>query len=158
MPEPSAHKEPSARKEPSVREEPLAGEETSVREWSHPKRNRLLQAADFDPAFKQTRFKVSCSHFLMLAAANDRPRARLGLVVPKKKVRRAVQRNRIKRLVRERFRLSQKKADMAGLDIVVLVGKGADGLSNQDVTLKVGRLLNALAGKQRKRRGSHAAD
>lgn len=43
---------------------------------------------------------------------------RLGVIVSKKNVRRAVGRNRFKRIVRESFRLNQTA--MAGLDVVVL--------------------------------------
>jgi ribonuclease P protein component len=49
--------------------------------------------------------------------------ARLGLVVAKKHLKRAVDRNRFKRLVRESFRSHQEQ--LAGLDVVVLARNGA---------------------------------
>ena len=52
----------------------------------------------------------------LLAAPNGLKQARLGLIVPKKIVATAVGRNRIKRLLREAFRLSQ--AELAGLDVI----------------------------------------
>jgi len=54
----------------------------------------------------------------VLCRDNDRDTARLGLAISKKHCRKATARNRIKRVVRESFRLSQ--AELAGLDIVVL--------------------------------------
>ena len=44
---------------------------------------------------------------------------RLGLVVPKKILSRAVDRNRIRRILREAFRLSQ--TSLAGLDVIIRV-------------------------------------
>ncbi len=52
----------------------------------------------------------------VLAAPNGLDYARLGLIVPKKIIATAAGRNRIKRLLREGFRL--KQVDLAGLDVV----------------------------------------
>jgi ribonuclease P protein component len=54
---------------------------------------------------------------------NDKGYARLGLAISKRKVRKAVARNRIKRLVRESFRLNQ--ANLPAADIVVLAKPAA---------------------------------
>jgi ribonuclease P protein component len=77
---------------------------------------RLLKTDDFSSVFSLRR---SCGDawFQVLTAPNGSPVARLGLVVGKKVERRAVGRNRIKRLVREMFRADA--ASLAGLDIVV---------------------------------------
>lgn len=55
----------------------------------------------------------------MLAKHNQQPFPRLGLVVSKKKARRAVDRNLVKRLAREGFRQHQQQ--LAGLDVLVLL-------------------------------------
>ena len=52
----------------------------------------------------------------VLAAPNGLDYARLGLIIPKKVIATAVGRNRVKRLLREGFRLYQ--AELAGLDVV----------------------------------------
>lgn len=52
----------------------------------------------------------------VLAAPNGLEFARLGLIIPKKAVATAVARNRVKRLLRESFRLHQ--AEIAGMDVV----------------------------------------
>jgi ribonuclease P protein component len=57
-------------------------------------------------------------YFTVLARDNGLLHARLGLAVGKKHVRRAVGRNRIKRLVRESFRVHA--GDLGGVDLVVL--------------------------------------
>ena len=54
----------------------------------------------------------------MLAVANDSGRPRLGLAIGKKRVRLAVRRNRLKRLVRESFR--HNAPQIAAVDLVVI--------------------------------------
>lgn len=53
------------------------------------------------------------------------------MTVPAKRVRKAVGRNRIRRLVRESFRHSQHA--LSGLDIVVMVKEAAARADNQAV-------------------------
>lgn len=68
----------------------------------------------------------------MLAVANQQTYPRLGLAIAKKHIRQAVDRNRIKRLIRESFRHNQVL--LSGLDIVVLARKGVDNTSNEIIT------------------------
>lgn len=91
------------------------------------RRQRLLTASDFQGVFRQARYKVSSRTLLVLAIENGTARARLGLVVGKKHLKQAVQRNRVKRLIRESFRHHQQS--LSGLDIVVLV---RGNLSSED--------------------------
>ena len=55
--------------------------------------------------------------FRLSARPNALPYARLALVVPKRYAPRAVDRNRVRRLIREVFRLNQRR--LAGEDLVV---------------------------------------
>ena len=109
-----------------------------------PKQKRLLTPADFRAAFSKSQFKVSCRYFLILATSNDQPGSRLGVVIAKKNVAKAVQRNRIKRHIRECFR--QQKI-LPGLDIVVLARKDADTLDNQNLRRSLTALLSDLSTK-----------
>ncbi len=61
--------------------------------------------------------------FSVFAIANSLPRGRLGLAVSKKVSLRAVDRNRIKRHVRESFRAHQEA--LVGLDVVVMANPAA---------------------------------
>ena len=65
----------------------------------------------------------------MLYRPSGRDSARLGLAVAKKRLKRAVDRNRIKRLIRESFR--QQRDRLKGLDIVVLVKPGIEKADNR---------------------------
>ncbi len=79
---------------------------------------RLLKAAEFQSIFDNTVFKVGDTQFVVLARPNNLEYPRLGLVIAKKKVRLSVDRNRIKRLVRESFRLNQ--LELPAVDILFL--------------------------------------
>jgi len=93
------------------------------------KHQRLSRPSEFQRVFK-TRVRSSDNLFLVLACENGLPHSRLGLAVSKEKLRKAVSRNSVKRLVRESFRMN---ADMlTGLDLVVLPQKKID-LSDRQV-------------------------
>lgn len=71
----------------------------------------------------------------MLFLANGGSSARLGTAVAKKVLKRAVDRNRVKRLVRESFRLKQH--DLAGLDLVVMCARGIDPSNKQQLRVSL---------------------
>lgn len=77
----------------------------------------MLDAASFGRVFKKAR-RSSDKLFTVLYRNNGRNRPRLGLAISKKNCRLAVQRNRLKRVVRESFRRHQQQ--LTGMDIVVL--------------------------------------
>ena len=114
-------------------------------DYSFPKQNRLLNAADYKAVFSNAQFKVSCRYFLILAIKNNWMHSRLGLVIAKKNVAKAVQRNRVKRIVREFFR--HHGAQDPGLDLVVLTRKDVDTLQNSQISARLATLwadLNKL--------------
>ena len=85
--------------------------------------NKLRCSKDFAAVFL-SRNRSSDKHFLFLAIDNNKNAARLGLAVPKKNISKAAERNRIKRLIRESFRL--RKSSLEGKDVVVFVKKQFD--------------------------------
>lgn len=96
------------------------------------KSRRLLNAKDYSRVFDGAEAKASSKHLLLLAKRNTSGRHRLGLVIAKKHVRLAVQRNRIKRIAREFFRaLPETRATM---DVVLLARHGIDQLDNRQLS------------------------
>jgi ribonuclease P protein component len=111
---------------------------------SFTKASRLLGSSQYSSVFSQARFRLSAKNLLILAKTSEGP-ARLGLVVGKKHVRSAVQRNRIKRLIRESFRI--RKQEFGTIDLVVLARSGLDMLSNQQITVQANLLFDELTKK-----------
>jgi len=74
----------------------------------------------------------------VLATPSSRNGPRLGLVISRKAAGSAVERNRIKRLVRESFR--HRQAELRSLDIVFIGRAGIAGQSNGDLA----RLLEKI--------------
>jgi ribonuclease P protein component len=81
------------------------------------KGDRLLSGSDFAAVFKNAK-RDQGPFFLVLYIPNSLKRARLGLAVSRKVSLKAVTRNKIKRQIRESFRLN--KGQLGGLDIVVI--------------------------------------
>ena len=96
------------------------------------KAKRLLNARDYSRVFDGAEARASHKHLLLLAKSNNEPGHRLGLVIAKKNVRLAVQRNRIKRIAREVFR--QLPDAEQHLDVVLLARRGLDQLDNAELS------------------------
>ena len=93
------------------------------------KARRLLNAQDYSQVFDGAEARASHKHLLLLAIANNKPRHRLGLVIAKKNIRLAAQRNRIKRIAREVFRTLPDSEP--SLDVILLARHGLDRLDNE---------------------------
>lgn len=72
---------------------------------AYPRRSRLLKPSEFQRVFDQA-VVSSDPLFRVLARAFDGPQSRLGMAVSRKVDPRATGRNRIRRLIRESFRLN----------------------------------------------------
>jgi ribonuclease P protein component len=90
--------------------------------------------------------RLSGSHFLLLAAPRaDADTARLGMAIARRYARTAVERNRIKRLVRESFRA--RRAALPPLDIVVMLRAGTAGVDSATLRAGLARLWDLLQGR-----------
>lgn len=88
---------------------------------------RLLTPIQFKNVFEQP-FRASTPELSILARENNLEHPRLGLTVAKKHLKRAHDRNRIKRLVREGFRLYQHQ--LPACDFVFVAKAGIAKLDN----------------------------
>lgn len=118
-----------------------------------PKSHRLLKPSDYSKVFDDVTLKVPHRNFLILATPNHLGHARIGLIFSKKNLRLAVQRNRIKRQVRETFRHQQ---DLPGLDIVVLGRQGLGNLDNSSVQTALNDLWRRVKKKYKQTLSEHS--
>ena len=100
--------------------------------YGFPRARRLLTAADYQRVFDQPDARASHRHLLLLARRNDLGRHRLGLVIAKKHVKLAVQRNRIKRLAREFMRHCE--GGPGSFDVVLLARPRVGQLDNASLS------------------------
>jgi ribonuclease P protein component len=108
-----------------------------------PKKVRLLNKADYNTVFTKP-VKVSNSLFLIIIHKTSNPYSRLGLVISKKVDKRAVQRNRIKRIVRESFR--NRKFEIS-CDYAVLARGKITSLNNTEIFESINQLWNKAQSK-----------
>ena len=119
-------------------------------EFQFDKSLRLLNSSDYKAVFDDAKLKVSNQHLLFLARFNHQAYPRLGLIIAKKNVRLAVQRNRVKRAIRETFRLRQD--ELAGLDIIVLARKGLADLDKPALNKTLNQLWQQLQYRAEKKK------
>ncbi|MDX1697694.1 MAG: ribonuclease P protein component [Thiohalobacterales bacterium] len=94
------------------------------------RQNRLLKSAEFQAVFRQ-HTRSEDQYLKVLARKNTSTKHRLGLAVAKKNCRRAVDRNRIKRIVRESFRHHLAgRASGIPMDFVVMSKPESTAVSN----------------------------
>jgi ribonuclease P protein component len=100
--------------------------------YAFPRERRLRARREFVAAQESGR-RVHTAHFVLIVAPGPNVAApsRLGVTVTKK-VGSAVRRNRVKRLVREAFRLCPDLVP-TGIDLVVIAKDGAPTLGLADV-------------------------
>ncbi|CAD6365174.1 Ribonuclease P protein component [Shewanella putrefaciens] len=102
----------------------------------------MLTPAQFKSVFSNP-IKASSAEITLLAIPNSEQHPRLGLTVAKRYVKRANQRNRIKRIIRDSFRLNQH--DIPHLDIVVLVRNGVMEMENAEINKLIEKLWRKLS-------------
>ena len=95
-----------------------------------PKQAKLLKAADYNHVFDKS-VRSSDRYFTVLARPNDLSHPRLGMAFTKKRVKLAVGRNRLKRISRESFRLTQ--STLYSADYIVLAGGQCVKATNQQL-------------------------
>jgi ribonuclease P protein component len=109
---------------------------------SRPGRSRLSRSADFDRVFRHGRSHAGRELVLYVFPRGDDSAPRLGLSVSRK-VGGAVDRNLVKRLLREAF--AQESAQLpVGTDVVVVARQDAKGLAEREGLSGIRRVLGEL--------------
>ena len=104
--------------------------------------HRLRKTDEFSSVFA-FRKSLRGRHFDLLHRPNSSVTARLGTVIAKKYVRSAVNRNLVKRIVRESFRLSRTK--LPWRDIVVRVSARMETFDRLALRKEIDELFSQLA-------------
>jgi len=91
---------------------------------------KLLTADNYKHVFSKSQ-RFGNKSFTVLARENDLGHPRLGLAISKKSAKRAVDRNRIKRIFRESFRLHQHK--LPNVDIIAMCKSDVLSLDKQEM-------------------------
>ena len=102
-----------------------------------PRELRLLTPEQFKYVFQQPQ-RAGSPEITVLARPNNLEHPRLGLTVAKKHLKRAHERNRIKRLCRESFRLLQHQ--LPAYDFVIVAKTGIGNLDNRTFTETLSKL------------------
>ncbi len=108
------------------------------------KQAKILKTDDFSSVFN-LRKRIAGRHLVMRYRLNELEMARLGLVVSKKTAKLAVQRNYMKRVLRELFRLNQQ--ELPAVDLVIQVQKPFEKLDFIVIKLEFENLLLTLSSK-----------
>lgn len=108
---------------------------------TYPKTHRLLTAKQFKRVFDTVKFKAHTKHLLAFVVVNDKEHARLGLAITKKKIPSAAARNRLKRRIRENFRLYN---NLPAIDMVVIVKQSPNHLTDAELNSEIQELLQKI--------------
>lgn len=103
---------------------------------------RLCTPKDYDQVFKDP-FRVSNASVTILSIKNDLNKSRIGIIVPKKNIKKATIRNRIKRIIRESYRCN--RINIPNIDMVVIVKKDANNLENRQLFVILEKLWKKIS-------------
>jgi len=106
-----------------------------------PRDARVRRAGDF-AALRQASGRLGGRCFSVRWRPNGLGQARLGLAISKRVSKRAVERNRIKRLVRESFR--RVRLELPPIDLVVMAREAAAGVPGNELLAELDVLWRRL--------------
>lgn len=98
---------------------------------------RLLTPKDFNHVFNDS-IRASSPYITFISRRNNLNHPRVGFAIAKKQVKRAHERNRLKRIIREYFRLMQH--DLPDMDVVVMARTAAIDIDNAELKKIIDKL------------------
>jgi ribonuclease P protein component len=107
-------------------------------------RQRLRHKGEFD-LVHASGVRAADAYFAVIARANSRPAPRLGLAVSVKTAGNAVERNRIRRVARETFRIAQY--ELPAIDVVVNARARARGADAAELRSSLTVLFRKVAAR-----------
>ena len=102
---------------------------------------RLLHQHEFKRVFDDAT-RIIVPPFTLLFRENDQDGARLGMVIGKKAVRYSVARNRIRRIIRENFRLT--RLGLPKIDLIILARRDIAEFPASELNHKISKLWHRL--------------
>ncbi|WP_081297684.1 ribonuclease P protein component [Gilliamella apicola] len=112
--------------------------------FTFPRELRLLTPYDFNHVFQEP-IRAGSPFLTLVARKNNYNYMRLGFAIAKKQVKRAHERNRIRRLAKEYFRLHQHQ--FPNIDFIVMAKQPVIDLNNQQVVETLNRLCQRIIAK-----------
>jgi ribonuclease P protein component len=109
-----------------------------MKSFSLPKKERLLNRKEFVNLNRLGK-RYRTKHFTVILRENGLDISRIGITV-RKKIGNAVKRNRVKRRIREIFRLNKSRIP-EGYDIVIIANDGADDLGFRKIKDELGEII-----------------
>lgn len=103
---------------------------------------RLRRPGEFAAVLKSGAAHRS-RHFVLKHRANDGGGARIGLVVARRLLKRAVDRNLVKRIAREAFRAARRRLTSA--DLVLRLAAAPAGIDRREIRSEIDGLLARLS-------------
>jgi len=107
-----------------------------------PRHSRLLRPSDF-AALRGNSQRIATGCFIAEHRRNEQSMARLGIAVSRRVDKRAVVRNRIRRVIRESFRLH--RAGLPAADILVIVRVQSAEVANAQLRADIETIWRRLA-------------
>ncbi len=104
------------------------------KKYTYNHRDRLLTAGQYTRVFDQAT-KFNSEFFTILSRENTIGQPRLGIIVAKRRAKRSVDRNIIKRIIRESFRLN--KARLPANDFIVILKRPVKTVKRTKLRLQI---------------------
>ncbi|OCG19113.1 ribonuclease P protein component [Gilliamella sp. App6-5] len=104
----------------------------------------MLTPFDFNHVFQDS-FRVGSPFLTLVVRKNNCNHMRLGFAIAKKQVKRAHERNRIKRLAKEYFRHRQHQ--LPNIDFILMAKQSVIDLDNQQIVETLNKLCQRIITK-----------
>ena len=106
-----------------------------------PAHYRVRHTTEFDQVFKK-RKRLYSGNLLTYYRSNQQAHPRIGVVISKRNLRFAVDRNRVRRVLKELFRLKQH--ELPAWDLVIVAQRGIGSLKDEELWQCGSNLLDQL--------------